>query len=45
MPSYTVHGPVRPRYNHSGAGFPDISAQAIQFDVCTDDFFYPAGPY
>ena len=28
-------------YNGSGAGFPDISAQALQFDTCTDDFFYP----
>ena len=28
-------------YNASGAGFPDISAQALQFDTCTDNFFYP----
>jgi len=28
-------------YNSSGAGFPDIAAQALQYDTCQDDFFWP----
>jgi tripeptidyl-peptidase-1 len=28
-------------FNKDGAGFPDISAQAVQFDVVTDGFFFP----
>ncbi len=28
-------------FNKTGAGFPDIAAQALQFDVCTDGFFFP----
>jgi tripeptidyl-peptidase-1 len=33
--------PKASMFNASGAGFPDISAQALQFDTCTDGFFYP----
>ena len=28
-------------WNRSGAGFPDVAAHAMNFDVCTSDFFYP----
>lgn len=33
--------PESKMYNAKGAGFPDISAQAIQYDTCSDAFFYP----
>jgi tripeptidyl-peptidase-1 len=28
-------------WSHTGAGFPDVAAQALGFDSCTDNFFYP----
>jgi len=33
--------PHKNLWNQKGAGFPDISAQALQFDTCSDGFFYP----
>ena len=33
--------PDKKNWNATGAGFPDIAAQGILFDVCTEDFFYP----
>ena len=33
--------PAQRMWNRSGAGFPDIAAHAVNFDVCTDNFFYP----
>jgi tripeptidyl-peptidase I len=33
--------PEQDKWNASGAGFPDIAAQGILFDVCTENFFYP----
>lgn len=33
--------PAAKMYNKNGAGFPDISAQALQFDTCSAAFFYP----
>ena len=33
--------PAQNNWNASGAGFPDIAAQGILFDVCTENFFYP----
>mmetsp|Transcript_49251 Transcript_49251/g.96610 ORF Transcript_49251/g.96610 Transcript_49251/m.96610 type:complete len:569 (+) Transcript_49251:28-1734(+) len=40
--AYTSHSLPDPgQWNHTGAGFPDIAAQALQFDTCTEGFFYP----
>jgi|EP00966_Prymnesium_polylepis_P185914 tripeptidyl-peptidase I len=33
--------PSQHLWNRTGAGFPDISAHAMDFDVCTSGFFYP----
>ena len=33
--------PSSRNYNKQGAGFPDIAAQGLTYDTCTDDFFYP----
>lgn len=33
--------PSANQWNASGAGFPDIAAQALLYDTCTQDFFYP----
>lgn len=33
--------PAKKMWNAAGAGFPDISAQALQFDTCSSGFFYP----
>lgn len=30
-----------PRPPKTGAGFPDISTHSVDFDVCSDNFFYP----
>lgn len=33
--------PAQKMWNASGAGFPDVSAQALQYDTCSGDFWYP----
>lgn len=33
--------PNQSNWNAKGAGFPDIAAQAIAFDSCTEAFFFP----
>jgi len=33
--------PAQRMWNRSGSAFPDIAAHAVNFDVCTDNFFYP----